>query len=91
MGDDEILRYLVGFCWDNILQHGISGLVLLDNTSQTVVKSPLGQGKADIDVERRIYERFKGEQRREHVVAVEEEVKAVGVVELSQGGLCDGV
>lgn len=68
MGDNGTLRYPAGFCWDNILAHGISGLVLFDKASQTVVKSPLGQGKADIDVERRIYERFKEHGGHENIV-----------------------
>ncbi|EOA84628.1 hypothetical protein ACJQWK_06522 [Exserohilum turcicum] len=68
MGDDGILRYPAGFSRDNILAHGISGLILFDKASQTVVKSPLSQGTADIDVERRIYERFKEHGGHENIV-----------------------
>jgi serine/threonine protein kinase len=68
MRDNGILQYPSGFYRDDILTHGISGLVLFDKASQTVVKFPLDQDEADIDVERRIYERFKEHGGHENIV-----------------------
>ncbi|KAF2245225.1 kinase-like protein [Trematosphaeria pertusa] len=68
MESDGILRYPPGFRWANILASGISGLILLDEASQTVVKYSLDWAKDNIDVERRIYERFKEHGGHKNIV-----------------------
>ena len=55
---DEI-HYPTGFSLKDTVSWGNSGMVLLDRSSQTVVKSPHGQENEDaIMIERRIYERI---------------------------------
>ncbi|KAH6712138.1 kinase-like domain-containing protein [Leptodontidium sp. MPI-SDFR-AT-0119] len=55
---DEI-NYPTGFSLKDIVAWGNSGMVCLDEASQTVVKSPHGQeNEDDIAIEKRIYERF---------------------------------
>jgi len=55
---DEI-NYSTGFSWRDIVSWGSSGVIYLDNRSQTVVKSPHGEENKDaIAIEKSIYERF---------------------------------
>ncbi|KAH8723057.1 kinase-like domain-containing protein [Phaeosphaeriaceae sp. PMI808] len=57
---DGRIQYPSGFCWENIVAYGTTGLICLDKASQTVVKSPhRDEDKPSIDVERRIYERLQ--------------------------------
>ena len=55
---DEI-HYPTGFGLKDIVAWGNSGMVCLDESSETIVKSPHGEENQDaIAIERRIYERF---------------------------------
>ena len=55
---DEI-HYPTGFSLKDIVSWGNTGMVCLDESSQTVVKSPHGEENEEaIAIERRIYDRF---------------------------------
>jgi serine/threonine protein kinase len=57
---DEI-HYPTGFSLKDIVSWGNTGMVCLDESSQTVVKSPHGEENEEaIAIERRIYERVSG-------------------------------
>ena len=65
MAHDEI-RWLAGFEMEDLVSHGSTGLVVLDSSSNTVIKKPLDPEYASyIDFERRIYERLteKGDHK----------------------------
>ena len=54
------IRFPTGLSTADILAWGTSGLVFLDSTSQTVIKSPHSEeDQAAIEIERDIYERFR--------------------------------
>lgn len=56
---DNEIRYPKGFSLDDILAWGSFGLVCLDSSSSTVVKSAHDeQTQPFIDAEKRVYERF---------------------------------
>lgn len=56
MSDD--INYPTGFNLKDIVSWGNSGMVYLDESSQTVVKSPYGdENKENIAIEQRIYQR----------------------------------
>ncbi|KAL2755467.1 hypothetical protein ACRALDRAFT_2041830 [Sodiomyces alcalophilus JCM 7366] len=55
---DEI-QYPSGFGLKDVVSYGSTGLVVLDRSSNTVIKKPLDQESSPyVDLERRIYERF---------------------------------
>ncbi len=66
---DGHIQYPTGFCWEDIVAYGTTGLICLDKASQTVVKSPhRDEDKPSIDVERRIYERFQEHGEHKNIV-----------------------
>lgn len=57
MSDD--INYPTGFGLNDIVSWGNSGMVYLDESSQTIVKAPHGdENKDDIAIEQRIYQRL---------------------------------
>lgn len=59
MVPDEI-QWPDGFGIEDLVSHGSTGLVVLDSSSNTVIKKPLDPEFAPyIDIERQIYERIK--------------------------------
>ncbi|KAK3295826.1 kinase-like domain-containing protein [Chaetomium fimeti] len=55
---DEV-KYPAGFGFKDVVSHGISGLVVLDKSSQTVIKTPLFDDcEVALSRERHIYERL---------------------------------
>jgi serine/threonine protein kinase len=58
MAEDEI-QWPAGFGMDDLVSYGSTGLVVLDSTSDTVIKKPLDpEFASSVDIERRIYERL---------------------------------
>ena len=56
----DCIQYATGFGSKDIVSWGITGIVCLDNASQTVVKTAHDEDNEDrIAVEKAIYERFK--------------------------------
>ena len=56
----EEINYPTGFMLKDIVSWGNSGMICLDEQSQTVVKSPHGEeNEVDIAIEKRIYERLE--------------------------------
>lgn len=54
------IRFPTGFTIEDLLDSGITGIVYLDSASNTVIKCPHREEvQPEIDVERRIYERFQ--------------------------------
>ncbi|KAG6027376.1 hypothetical protein E4U40_001561 [Claviceps sp. LM458 group G5] len=61
--DDSTVRgtvqYPSGFCGDNIVSHGLCGLILLDEATQTIVKTPLWEwSPPSIQREIEVYQRL---------------------------------
>ncbi|KAF2813573.1 kinase-like protein [Mytilinidion resinicola] len=66
---DGRIQYPTGFCWDNIIAYGTTGVICLDEASQTVVKFPhRDEDKPSTDVERRIYEQFQEHGGHKNIV-----------------------
>lgn len=58
MADDGI-QYPAGFGLKDLVSYGSAGLIVLDRSSNTVIKKPFDEESVPyIDLERRIYERL---------------------------------
>ena len=58
--DNGLIEHPAGFGSKDVVAYGNTGMVYLDAASQTIIKTPHDETHADsLQVERRIYERFK--------------------------------
>jgi serine/threonine protein kinase len=58
MADDEI-HFPTGFCMKDLVSYGHTGMVLLDSSTDTVIKTPHDEDRSQsMTVEQQIYERF---------------------------------